>query len=113
MTVAPWETDHYFADLVNEDRYVYTRAFLHIEDLTSALMERRLGWSRRVLIAVLEYMRLHKDSAYQRNFYRNFLKEINLTLGYRKIMLLDFDELYREIESIANDVSQRHVNTDE
>lgn len=107
LTVAPWETDEYFADLENEDRYVYTRAFLHMEDATSALMERRLGWSRRVLITLLEYMRTHEDFAYKRVFYRNLLKEVNLTLGYRKIMILSFDELYREIESIASDILAR------
>lgn len=107
LTVAPWETDEYFADLENEDRYVYTRAFLRMEDATSAIMERRLGWSKRILIAVLEYMRTHEDFAYNRGFYRHLLKEVNLTLGYRKIMILSFDELYSEIESIATDVAQR------
>lgn len=104
ITVAPWEGDPWFASLEQVDRYAYTRAFLHIEDVTSALMERKLGWSRRILIAILEYMRTHDELAYKRTFYRNLLKEVNLTLGYRKIMALSFDELYAEIESIAQDV---------
>jgi hypothetical protein len=105
LTVAPWETDDdYFAQLKNDDRYIYTKALLRIEDATSALMERKLSWSKRILIAILEYMRKHDEFAYKRSFYRNMLKEVVLALGYRKIMMLSFDELLTEIDGIASEI---------
>jgi hypothetical protein len=109
LTVAPWETDDYFAQLKNDDRYIYTKALLRIEDATSALMERKLSWSKRILIAILEYMRKHDEFAYKRSFYRDMLKEVVLTLGYRKIMMLSFDGLLAEIEGIASEI---HKETD-
>lgn len=102
LTVAPWEKDQYFDSIADKsDRYVYTKVLSKIEDLASALMERRLSWSKKVLISMLEYMRQNEDFVYKREFYRNFLKEINLDLGYKKIMIMTFDELLTEINSIA------------
>jgi hypothetical protein len=40
------------------------------------------------------------------------MKEIILTLGYRKIMILDLDTLLAELGEIANDISKRSESSE-
>lgn len=103
LTVSPWKSDDYFASLKNDDKYVYTKT-LKNEDIMQALLERKIGWSQKLLIAILEYMRKNTEIAYKRDFYRPFIREIMLDLGYSKIMILSFDELLAKIYSIASDI---------
>lgn len=103
LTIAPWEKDNYFLMLQNDDKYVYTKA-LKNEDIMQGLLERKIGWSKKLLIGILEYMRKNAQTAYKRDFFRPFIREVMLELGYRKIMMLNFEELIAEINSIASDI---------
>lgn len=105
LTVAPWENT-YFACLENSDRYTYTKALFLTEDIYQALAERRLGWSKPILIAILDYFKRNPDFAKNRVLSRNLIKEVNLLLGYRKIMALELKEIITEIEGIAEDLKQ-------
>lgn len=108
LTVAPWEHDGYFDILEDADRYKYTRVLMEVEDLASAIVERpQLSSSSRLLIAVLEYLATEGETAKKRAFYREFLKEVILTLGYRKIMTLNLDELLSELNDIGLEVKRR------
>ena len=104
LTVAPWEKDSYFASLKNMDRYVYTKILLSSQDVAQQLLERRLSWSNKMLVALLEYFRSDDVFLHNRALCRNFLKEINLVLGYRKLMTLDLQQLLVEIRGIGSDI---------
>ena len=104
LTVAPWEKDSYFESLKSTDRYAYTRILLSSQDVAQQLLERRLSWSNEMLIALLEYFRSDDTFLHNRALCRNFLKEINLVLGYRKLMTLDLQQLLVEIRGIGNDI---------
>jgi hypothetical protein len=103
LTVAPWERDTTFASLKSEDRYKYTRVLLSNEDLYSQVVERSLGSARRVLIALLEYFRKNPEKV-NRLYLRGIMKEVNLISGIKRIQLLSYDEVYKLIESIGNDL---------
>ncbi|MDR0485113.1 MAG: hypothetical protein LBH29_00120 [Elusimicrobiota bacterium] len=113
LTAAPWEKDDYFNEIQNGDRFIYTKALLKLEDAASALMERKLGYSNKILIAILEYMRCCGEFAYKKSFYSNLIKEVNLELGYRKMMILNFKELLDEIGSIAEEIKINKIDEDE
>ncbi len=100
LTVAPWEKDpEYFSTLVNEDRFIYTRVLFSMQDIYQQILERNLGHSQRLLIALLEYIR--RNPEIKRQSYRDVIMEVNLVLGYRKISTLSFEELVKLIEDIA------------
>lgn len=102
LTVAPWEKhSEYFEELETTDRYVYTRVLFSTEDLVQQILERRLGWSDRTLIAILEYLRQNEEVARSRKSYRSLIKELNLVLGYRKLSVLSFDALLKVIADTA------------
>lgn len=102
LTVAPWDRDpEYFGDLEDDDRYKYTRVVFSTQDIAQNLLERRLGWSDRILIAVLEYLRLNPEIAQNRESMRKLIKELNLILGYRKLTALTFNELLAVITETA------------
>ena len=102
LTVAPWEKDpEYFGELENDDRYVYTRVLFFTQDIVQQILERRLGWSDKILITILEYLRLHPETAQSREAVRNLMKELNLVLGYRKLAVLSFAELLSVITETA------------
>ena len=102
LTVAPWERDpEYFGELEDDDRYKYTKVVFSTQDIAQNLLERRLGWSDKILIAVLEYLRLNPEVAQNRESMRNLIKELNLILGYRKLATLTFSELLAVISETA------------
>ena len=105
LTVAPWERDpEYFGELEDDDRYKYTRVVFSTQDIAQNLLERRLGWSDRILIAVLEYLRQNPNVAQNRESMRNLIKELNLVLGYRKLATLTFGELIAVISETAENM---------
>lgn len=94
LTAEPWEKDpEYFGELKNSDKYVYTKVLFSTQDIVQQILERRLGWSDKMLITVLEYLRLHPEVAQNRDSVRNLMKELNLILSYRKLTTLSFNEL--------------------
>lgn len=94
LTVSPWERDSdYFSSLENSDRFVYTRTLFSNQDIVQQILERKLGWSDRLLVVILEYLRQNPDFAQNRNAVRNLIKELNLVLGYRKLTVLSFDDM--------------------
>lgn len=105
LTIAPWE-DEYFAILKDNDKYVYTRTLFLTEDISQGLIERRLGWSQPILIAILDYFKRNPDLAKNRQLSRSLIKEVNLLLGYRKIMALNLEDIIIEVEEIAEEIKR-------
>lgn len=112
LTVEPWKTSEKLSLLKKNDKYYYTRVLMRDESLASDIVERpQLSSSPILFIGILEF--LDKHPKYNgRSFYREFLKEIILTLGYRKIMTLDLDTLLAELDEIANDISKRSESSE-
>lgn len=106
LTVSPWEKDpDYFKSLENSDKYVYTRTLFSNQDIVQQILERKLGWSDRLLVAILEYLRQNPDFAQNRIAVRNLIKELNLVLGYRKLTVLSFEDLLAIIAETAKTTS--------
>lgn len=101
LTVSPWEKDPYFSSLESSDKFVYTRTLFSNQDIVQQILERKLGWSDRLLIVILEYLRQNPDFAQNRIAVRNLIKELNLVLAYRKLTILGFDELLEIIADTA------------
>lgn len=102
LTVSPWEKDpEYFGGLENSDRYIYTRTLFSNQDIVQQILERKLGWSDRLLVVILEYLRQNPDFAQNRITVRNLIKELNLVLGYRKLTVLNFEELLEIVAETA------------
>lgn len=93
LTDSPWVKDpEFFGELQSADRYIYTRILFSNQDVLQQILERKLGWSDRMLIAILEYLRRNPSLA-DREHFRELIKEINLVLGYRKINTLSLQDL--------------------
>lgn len=98
LTAAPWETDpEYFAGLDTSDKYTYTKILFSTQDIYQQTLERNLGRSNKMLIAILEYLRQNPETSQNREAIRSIMKELNLMLGYRKLAVLSFDELVEVI----------------
>lgn len=104
LTVAPWEREpEYYAGIEEEDRFVYTRILFSTQDIYQQVLERGLGRSNHILIALLKYMKDNPDFVTRDNV-RRLMKELNLVSGYRKLTSLAFDELTGVISTIAGDL---------
>lgn len=104
VTVAPWEKDpEYFESIEHDDRYIYTRIVFSTQDILQQILERSLGWSDRILIAILEYLRRNPS---KRSDVRALAIELNLMLAYRKLSLLSFQELVEVIEETAKQAQE-------
>ena len=100
LTIAPWTRDPgYFKDLEQSDQYIYTRVLLSSQDIYLQILERGMGRSNRLLIAILEFLRLNTGIAQDREQLRNLIKELNLVLSYRKLAMLDLNQI---LEVMAN-----------
>lgn len=108
LTVAPWEKNpDEFGDLITEDRYVYTRLVFTNQDIVSALLERKVGWSDKLVFASLEYFRRNPDFLLRSNV-RTLMKEINLILSYRKITILPFEALVNLVSEAADNIQDNN-----
>lgn len=100
-TVAPWEQDVYFKDLPEQsDRFIYTKVMFSKQDIATNLLDRRFGRSQHILIAILEFIRTHKELE-ARGLYRSFFKEVNLVLSYCKLMNLSLKQLENKFADIC------------
>ena len=107
LTVAPWDDNPLFESLRKEDRYYYTRVLMQDESISSDLIERvQLSASPELLITILDFLDRHEEFR-ERYLWREFMKEIILTLGYRKIMTLDLRALQSELDDIAFEIKRR------
>jgi hypothetical protein len=104
LTVAPWEQSEDFTKLQTEDRYIYTKFLLSNETLYTEVLERTLGNSRQILIALLEYFRRHPDKI-NRKFLRPIMKEMILMSGVKRLSLLNYDDVYKLVESISDEIT--------
>lgn len=108
LTVAPWEKNpEEYGDLFNEDRYVYTKLVFSSQDILGSLLERKVGWSDKLVFASLEYFRRNPDFLARSNV-RSLMKEINLILSYRKITILSFESLVGLVGEAANSVKDNN-----
>lgn len=106
LTYAPWEKDpEFFGDLKNKDPYHYTRILLSTQDIYQQVLERAMGRSNRVLIAILDYLGKNKKFAQSRESVRNLMKELNLVYGTKKIIALDRPSLEKLIVKIATEIT--------
>lgn len=104
-TVAPWENDVYFKSLPDQsDRFVYTKVMFSKQDIATNLLDRRFGRSQHIIIAILEFIRTHKELE-TRNLYRSFFKEINLMLSYCKLMNLSLEQLQNKFEEVYSNLT--------
>lgn len=111
ITVAPWETDANLIPLKKDDKFYYTRVLMQDESLASDIVERpQLSASPILLISILEFFDRHPELRY-REFYREFLREVILTLGYRKILTVGLDNILAELNEIAFDILRRSGNS--
>lgn len=102
LTVSPWESDPTnFISLKKEDKYVYTRTLLSTQDIFLNVLERSMGRSRKILIALLEAFRANSDLAENREAVRSLIKEVNLVLGYRKLTFLPYTEIQQIFSGIV------------
>lgn len=114
LTVAPWEMDASFECFRKEDKYYYTRILMSSDSFETDVMERPLVSSSRILlITILDFFGRNPDLLRDRDFYREFLKEVVLTLGYKKLLLLGFDDIFKEFDSIKEEVLRRQKTEDE
>jgi len=106
LTHAPWDKDpEYFSGIKKEDPYYYTRVLLSTQDIYQQVLERAMGRSSHILIAVLDYLSEDKELAESREKIRSLMKELNLLYGTKKIIVLDFFSLKKLISVIAADIN--------
>ncbi len=105
-TVAPWEKSDEFATLENPDRYIYTKVLFSTQDIISSILERKVGWSDKLVFAILEYLRQNDDFRKNRFKVRDLLKEVNLMMGYRKLPALSFESLLEVIKDTAESLPE-------
>lgn len=74
------------------------------QDVAQQILERQLSWSQPILISILEFLRNDREFLSNRFLCREFMREINLTLAYRKLMNLDLVALLAEMDKIATDI---------
>lgn len=102
LTYAPWERDpEFFADLQNKDPYYFTRILFSTQDIYQQVLERGMGRSSHILISILDYLDKNKGFAQSREKIRSLMKELNLTYGAKKIIVLDRPSLKKLIARIA------------
>jgi hypothetical protein len=106
LTIAPWKRDpNQYGKLEDEDPYKYARILMGPgrQDLYQNSMERGLGRSEQVLLAVLSFV--DENPAFQkRSGWRPLLKELNLLLSYRKIVSLEFSKVSEIIKELAENL---------
>ncbi len=104
LTFSPWEKDpEYFGHLKHDNQYIYTQILFTQENVYSELMERRYGRFSRILITLLEFLRLYPEFE-GRKYFRPLQKELVLQSGFRRIALLPYKELFTLIKEIAEEV---------
>ena len=109
LTVSPWENNKLLEPFKKEDKYHYTRVLMEDESISSDLVERtQLSASPELLITILDFLDNHPEFR-KRELWRDFMKEIILTLGYRKIMALDLKTLQSELSDIAFEINRRQT----
>lgn len=105
LTYAPWERDpEFFRDFKKKDPYYYTRVLLSTQDIYQQVLERAMGRSNHILIAVLDFLGENKKFSQSRDKIRNLMKELNLIYGTKKIIALDTSSLQELIEITASEV---------
>lgn len=106
LTVEPWLKDERLSSLFSEDKYYFTRVLMADESISSDLVERpQISSSPILFISVLHFIDKNRDLG--RKFYRQFLKEIVLTLGYKKMGICTLEEIMSELDSISVEVKSR------
>ena len=94
----------YFAKLRHqEDAYYYSRLLFVSQDIYMTLVERSFGHSRRILIAVLEYIDMHPEFQ-KRQQNRALARALNQALAFRRVETLPFEELLAVIDELASTI---------
>lgn len=64
-------------------------------DIFLNTLERSIGRSQKILIALLENIRQNSKIAGNREAVRNLIKDANLISGYKKLAFLSFEEIFK------------------
>jgi len=86
-----WWYAHLTYDEKRSDPFELTRVLLTHQDKAQNLLERSLGSNKKILVAILEYLKLNPSLT--RDEVRNKIKELNLVGGVKNLHLLDQDEI--------------------
>ena len=103
LTVAPWERSNEFESLKEDDRYVFTKFLLSNETLYTEVLERTIGNNRHILIALLQYFRLHPEQI-SRIYLRPIMKELILISGIKRVSLMSYDDIYALVADVSAEV---------
>lgn len=86
-----WWYAHLTYDEKRSDPFEFTRVLLLHQDKAQNLLERSLGSNKKVLLAVLEYLK--QNPHLSRDQVRDKIKEINLVGGVKNLHLLEHAEI--------------------
>lgn len=86
-----WWYAHLTYDEKRSDPFELTRVLLAHQDKAQNLLERSLGSNKKILAAILEYLKL--TPSLTRDEVRDKIKELNLVGGVKNLHLLDQDEI--------------------
>ncbi|MGY3380881.1 hypothetical protein ACVWYS_002838 [Arthrobacter sp. TE12231] len=90
LTVSPWnDPSGRFEGLRRDDPYHFTKLMFSNQRLLQELLDRKIGWSREVLMTMLQA--LDDEGVFDsrgKNITRTFFKETNFMMGYRRLSAL-------------------------
>lgn len=102
MPEGGWPEEYAF--LPSDDEYAYTRPLFDKTDLQLNLLDRRTGWSRKIILPVLETLRQKPDILASRAAYRRFIVETNLMMSYRKLGSMSPSKVFSAVLRLAEDL---------
>lgn len=90
LTVSPWnDPSGRFETLRRDDPYHFTKLMFSNQRLLQELLDRKIGWSREVLMTMLQA--LDDEGVFNnggKNITRTFFRETNFMMGYRRLSAL-------------------------
>jgi hypothetical protein len=83
----------------NSDEWAYLKVLLRRQDAFQAVADRSVGSIKGVRVAVLEYLAKHEELT--EKDVREFLKEIDLSAGFKELASLDSGQIRNLVNEIA------------
>lgn len=103
LTISPWDDPSgRFEGLRRDDPYHFTKLMFSNQRLLQELLDRKIGWSREVLMTMLQALDdegVFANSA--KNITRTFFKETNFMMGYRRLSALPVEDTVGIFRALA------------
>jgi hypothetical protein len=103
LTVSPWnDPSGRFEGLRRDDPYHFTKLMFSNQRLLQELLDRKIGWSREVLMTMLQA--LDEEGVFDnrgKSITRSFFKETNFMMGYRRLSALPAEETVGIFRALA------------